>query len=286
MQSAASEKSFRRVLTAEQHGLFGVPVFACAKGMEAVLPMIEHRHKDKYECVLLNGGTRVLTAGGLPYTVYPENAFFTHPDEPHAADRATKDAGEMLWFQINAQGPLLSLTEEEQHFLRSLLSSCRARMFCVTPEVYAMFRESFRLLCRGSAASALKGRTLFIYALTALLESPEAVPLLSPEIDRAKQYILSHLHEGIDPDDLREGSGLSRADFEARFMEKIGFMPKEYILRLKIEAAARDVAQSGRSLADIAFDYHFSSLSYFKTLFKRYIGCSPKQYRERKGRYQ
>lgn len=185
MQSAASEKSFRRVLTAEQHGLFGVPVFACAKGMEAVLPMIEHRHKDKYECVLLNGGTRVLTAGGLPYTVYPENAFFTHPDEPHAADRATKDAGEMLWFQINAQGPLLSLTEEEQHFLRSLLSSCRARMFCVTPEVYAMFRESFRLLCRGSAASALKGRTLFIYALTALLESPEAVPLLSPEIGAA-----------------------------------------------------------------------------------------------------
>lgn len=71
--------------------------------------MLEHLHKDKYECVLLNGGTRVLTAGGLPYTVYPENAFFTHPDEPHAADRATKDAGEMLWFQINAQGPLLSL---------------------------------------------------------------------------------------------------------------------------------------------------------------------------------
>jgi len=286
MHAISAEKSFRRVLTAEQHGLFGVPVFACAKGAEAVLPMIEHRHKDKYECVLLNGGTRVLTAGGLPYTVYPENAFFTHPDEPHAADRATKNAGEMLWFQINAQGPLLSLTEEEQRFLRSLLSSCKVRMFCVTHEVYAMFRESFRLLCRESTASALKGRTLFLYALIALLESPEAVPVLSPEIGRAKQHILSHLRERIDPDELREGSGISRADFQERFIQQIGFAPKEYILRLKIEAAARDIAQSGRSFADIAFDYHFSSLSYFKTLFKRYIGCSPKQYRERKKRYK
>ena len=88
MQSAASEKSFRRVLTAEQHGLFGVPVFACAKGMEAVLPMIEHRHKDKYECVLLNGGTRVLTAGGLPYT--GKRLFHT---SGRAARRRPRDKG-------------------------------------------------------------------------------------------------------------------------------------------------------------------------------------------------
>lgn len=75
MRASSTQKSFRRVLTEQEHGLSGVPVFACAKGKEAVLPMIEHRHKDKYECVLLGEGTRILTAGGLPYTVYPENAF-------------------------------------------------------------------------------------------------------------------------------------------------------------------------------------------------------------------
>lgn len=284
MRASSTQKSFRRVLTEQEHGLSGVPVFACAKGKEAVLPMIEHRHKDKYECVLLGEGTRILTAGGLPYTVYPENAFFTHPDEPHAADFASRHAGEMLWFQLSAQGPFLGMGPEEQKFVRRLLSDCRARMFSVSPDVYAMFRESFRLLSRNGTASMLKGRALFTCALIALLESPAAVPVLSPEIDRAKLYILSHLQEGIDPDDLRNGSGLSRMEFEKRFMEQIGFVPKEYILRLKIEAAARDIAQGRHDFADIAFGYHFSSTAYFKTLFKRYMGVSPKQYRAKQGK--
>lgn len=281
MRHSSEEKSFRHVLTADQHGLLGVPVFACAKGADAALPIIEHRHKDKYECVLLKDGVRTLSCGGVPYTVYPENAFFVHPDEPHSADVPGKGAGEMLFFQINAQGSLLSLTEEEQGFVRMKLSECRTRLFCVPESVYAMFRESFRLLAKGGMSAALRGRAIFICALMSLLESPAAAAVLSPEIDRAKRHIMAHLREPIDPDELRESSGLSRTAFAERFEAQIGFAPKEYIRRLKIEAAARELAEGTRTIADVAFEYRFSSLTYFKTLFKRYIGCSPKQYREK-----
>lgn len=279
--ASVKETAYRYVLTTGNHCLTGIPVFACAKGSEAVLPLIDHRHRDKYECVLLESGTRTLTAAGVPYTVYPENAFLTHPDEPHSGDHAAKTAGEMLWFQLNAEGPLLNLTEQETHFIRARLYSCKTRLFHIPPHVYEMFRESFTLLQKGGNAALLKGRALFVYALTALLEAPEAAVVLSPEIDRAKQYIHAHIRESIDADDLREASGLKRGEFETQFEKQLGFEPKEYILRMKLDAAAKDLAQTKRSMADIAFGYSFSSVFYFKTVFKRYMGVSADKYRKK-----
>lgn len=278
--SSKKEPGYRYVLTPERHGLPGVPVFACAKGEDAVLPLINHRHRDKYECVLLESGTRTLTASGVAYTVYPENAFLTHPDELHSGDPANDSAGEMLWFQLNASGPLLGLTEAETHFIRARLYSCETRLFHIPPNVYELFRESFKLLQKGGSAASLKGRVLFVYALTTLLEAPAAAAVLSPEIDAAKQYLLRHIREGIDTEDLREASKLPRIEFEEKFEKQLGFAPKEYILRMKLEAAAKELAQPKKNLSEIVFGYNFSSVFYFKTVFKRYMGVSVDKYRK------
>lgn len=278
--SSKKEPGYRYVLTPERHGLPGIPVFACCKGEDAVLPMIKHRHRDKYECVLLENGTRTLNASGVSYTVYPENAFLTHPDELHSADSTNANAGEMLWFQLNAEGPLLGLSEAETHFIRARLYSCETRLFHIPPNVYELFRESFTLLQKGGSAASLKGRVLFVYALTTLLEAPSAAAVLSPEIDAAKQYLLRHIRESIDVDDLREASKLPRADFEEKFEKQLGFSPKEYILRIKLETAAKELVQSNKHLSEIAFGYNFSSVFYFKTVFKRYMGISVEKYRK------
>lgn len=274
-------ESFRTVLTQEQHAMQGVPAFGRSTGADAALPLIPHSHKDKYEIVLLSAGVRCLHADGVNYTVYENNAFFVRPNEVHSADRPTKTSGEILWFQLNATGNLLDLPEQTSKFIQFKLSSCQTRLFCITPSIFSSFQESFRLLNRNDTISRLKGQSLFLYALLSLFEAPKAAQILSPEIDRVKQYIMLHLHDAIDMDVLCDKSGMPMRTFLEEFERQIGFSPKEYILRSKIERSCIDIAKTQKPFADIAFSYHFSSASYFSILFKRYQGCTPKQYRKK-----
>lgn len=274
-------QSFRTVLTQQEHHMQGVPAFGRSSGTDAALPLIPHSHKDKYEIVLLSDGVRCFHADGVDYTIYENNAFFVRPNESHFADRPTKTSGELLWFQLNAEGNLLNLPQQISDFVQFKLSSCQTRLFCISPAVFSSFQESFKLLLRGDTVSYIKGQALFVYALLSLFEAPKAAQILSPDIDRAKQYIMTHLHEAIDIEQLCDQSHRSVASFSEEFERQIGFSPKEYILRAKIEHSKTSLVKTQKPFADIAFDYHFSSASYYAILFKRYEGCTPKQYRKK-----
>ncbi|MDR0449883.1 MAG: helix-turn-helix transcriptional regulator, partial [Treponema sp.] len=64
-----------------------------------------------------------------------------------------------------------------------------------------------------------------------------------------------------------------------------GYAPMEYFLRLKIQAAARDIFFSDSLIQDIAAIYGIEDPYYFSRLFKRIMGVSPRQYRNYNRQY-
>ena len=85
---------------------------------------------------------------------------------------------------------------------------------------------------------------------------------------------------------LREAAlvaGLSLPRFKARFKNEVGIPPAEYLQRYRIERAEHGLANSTRSVTEIAFELGFCSSQYFATVFRRYTRLSPTQYRAARG---
>ncbi|MNS68145.1 putative response regulatory protein [compost metagenome] len=64
------------------------------------------------------------------------------------------------------------------------------------------------------------------------------------------------------------------------FKQNAGVTFSDYLTRLRLTRAAELLEGTDLKLTDIAMLVGYSSSSYFSTSFKKYYGCSPKEYRE------
>lgn len=73
---------------------------------------------------------------------------------------------------------------------------------------------------------------------------------------------------------------LSPRYFASIIRDKTGKSPKEWIIQMVINSIKQSLIYSGKSIKEIAIDYHFPTQSFFGKYFKQYVGVSPKEFRE------
>ncbi len=95
-------------------------------------------------------------------------------------------------------------------------------------------------------------------------------------------YVLHHLSEPIKTEQIAQALYFSRSRLSTKFKEETGVTLTDYILKEKAIEAKRLLRYSGKSIATISDFLGFSSQSHFNRVFKKYIGISPSEYRERK----
>ena len=81
--------------------------------------------------------------------------------------------------------------------------------------------------------------------------------------------------------EIAEAVAISRFHFSRRFEQLFGSSPVRYRARWRIERAKELLALSEASVTDICLDVGFESLGTFSTLFRRHVGASPSDYRQR-----
>ncbi len=99
---------------------------------------------------------------------------------------------------------------------------------------------------------------------------------------RVFDYIEAHLAGQISLQDLANCSGLTRMHFAAQFRAAVGIRPHEYLLRRRIERAQVLLAEPQTSLVDVALGVGFQTQSHFTTVFNRFVGDTPHQWRQRR----
>lgn len=95
-------------------------------------------------------------------------------------------------------------------------------------------------------------------------------------------YIYEHYNQPISNHELANHMGVSDAYF-CRFFKRIMQMtPVEYIQRCRIKSAA-GLLRKNQSLPiiDIAYNCGFNNLSYFNLIFKKLLGCTPTEYKNK-----
>lgn len=94
-------------------------------------------------------------------------------------------------------------------------------------------------------------------------------------------WIEEHYSERITLDELGAICGLSPKYLCSFFKKMTGLTPMDYVNRLRIEKACISISNGHTSITDAAFDSGFNELSYFSKLFKKYVGCTPSEYKSR-----
>ena len=80
---------------------------------------------------------------------------------------------------------------------------------------------------------------------------------------------------------LAERAGMSRSAFAAKFKEKVGASPMEYLTRWRMLLAGARLRDSSDPVSVISRSLGYISEAAFSTAFKRVMGCSPRQYGRR-----
>lgn len=105
--------------------------------------------------------------------------------------------------------------------------------------------------------------------------------ILSKPIVLCMDYIFSHLHSPITIDDLANYVHLNPNYLSTLFKKEVG-MPIAYYIRVnRIDAAKNLLQYSDYSYVDISNYLAFHSHSHFISIFKKEVGMTPKQYRNR-----
>ncbi|NWL78990.1 AraC family transcriptional regulator [Pseudomonas taiwanensis] len=102
------------------------------------------------------------------------------------------------------------------------------------------------------------------------------------DIERLDGYIQGNLSRRISVAELAQVACLSPSHFHAQFKDHLGLTPHQYLLKTRLDRAARLLRESEQPLVRIAEECGFSSQSALTTAMRRYLGLTPKRLRSAK----
>ena len=100
-------------------------------------------------------------------------------------------------------------------------------------------------------------------------------------LDRPVAYLREHLTEKLSLDDLARASGMSVSSLEGKFKALTGASAYRYLITLRMERAMQLLRETAYSVTEIAARCGYDNLFYFCNAFKKQIGMTPTQFRER-----
>lgn len=101
------------------------------------------------------------------------------------------------------------------------------------------------------------------------------------EIKQAQEFIEKNYKEKISVEHLVSLLALSRRNLERRFKKATSNTVMEYIQRVKIEAAKQQLESSRKNVNDVMYDVGYMDNKAFRSVFKKYTGLSPLEYKSK-----
>lgn len=124
------------------------------------------------------------------------------------------------------------------------------------------------------------GDIVGLMGTTRTLKRYDELPEPYQPFSKIIEYVQNNISNSISIVKLSQESNLSVSQFRKRFRSLFGIPPNEFILRTRLQKAARLVASTDDALIEIALDCGFCDQSYFTKRFRDFFGVTPRQYRK------
>ncbi len=101
----------------------------------------------------------------------------------------------------------------------------------------------------------------------------------SRSVQRVVEHCRTHLDSALTLDELARVAGCSRSQLGRRVKRVLGVSPTQHVLRVRVEAATRMLAESDMPIVDVAGRCGFYDQSDFTKRFARLTNRTPAQFR-------
>ncbi|PSL07166.1 GlxA family transcriptional regulator [Cecembia rubra] len=103
------------------------------------------------------------------------------------------------------------------------------------------------------------------------------------QVKTVQEYVERNFPEKFSVEFLCEKFFLSRRTLERRFKYATGNTLLEYLQRVRVEAAKRNLEKTNKTVSEIMYDVGYSDSKSFREVFKKYSGLSPLEYKSKYG---
>lgn len=132
----------------------------------------------------------------------------------------------------------------------------------------------------GDSASPLSIEGIVLEMIGTATRSAANEQRVTPAVRRVRELIEAHFLESLSLADLGAATGRHPVYLATAFRRAYGETIGECVRRLRVDFAARAIAQSEAPLADVALAAGFASQSHLTRTFKRATGVTPAAYRK------
>ena len=271
-----------------KEGCAGVPLVSRSK-FRAVSYVDElHVHSSFVEIFFcMKGCVRYETADG-EMRILPGQVFASRPDQPHR--RISSPKGMCLYRAVISvplpRDGILDLPPSESRFLERSFRGFIRRVSQASVRVRPAFERLFTVcetMTPGTVERRLNIKSSALELLLALAETfqhpQREQPFSRPKVEAIIQRITEDPTADYSVPGLAREAALSPVALNNAFKRITGFTPHAYLLDRRVQNARRDI-ERGASIPMVAAKYRFPSASHFATVFRRIVGCSPRDCRK------
>lgn len=235
--------------------------------------------RDAYILHYVHSGFGTFSTGGISHSLTAGQGFLIVPDTlvHYSADET--DPWTYTW--IGFKGVLAKSILQRTH-----LSVAHPVFNIGRDSGFNCFYEKLKSARQERSGDVLSQSILYGLLADLIRFSPEAAaePKTSPSkeayVRKAIGYIESSYSQKISIQDIARDVGLDRTYLSGLFKEQLGLSLQAFLLEYRMKRAAGLLHNPELSVSDVARSVGYTDPFLFSKMFKKVIGCSPRNYRE------
>jgi len=242
-----------------------------------------HSH-DVHEFVVCLEGEVIINTEHHSYRLGTGQAIFIPERISHSAEVNKEENNRLLFSCINTQVLDSFTTPANSIYLKRLVQTISMTQ-TNSAEMLEISKELLKIHKDNSPFQACIKENLYLRLL--LMHISEDIDLHNQDgapaairITKAKKWIEQHYEEALNLEKVARQVNMSRSHFSRQFRQYTGFSMVDYLLKVRCDAIATQLAQSDTDISEIAFSAGFSNLSHFYRHFKRRYGTTPRAFRQ------
>lgn len=122
-----------------------------------------------------------------------------------------------------------------------------------------------------------KPKSFYESAVDCLNDEVLSRPYQYQYIRQSRSFTLKNFSSQLALNDLAKSAFMSRFHYVQIFQQIYGMTPRAYLRDVRI-SKAKSLLIQGLTVTQVCFNVGYESVSTFSSVFKKCVGCTPKQY--------
>lgn len=258
--------------------------------------IVPHRHED-LEIVMALSGEMLYTVGNKQYLLREKCAIAVNSMRWHSVEKSAADTDcEFIVVLINP-GVICTTKQLENNYVLPLVSENAPDVFMLDNETEwqkDLISKLWEIYEAYAVHENMLQVTMLYFSIWQLLffgGLPHKLRVLPPEPPTHKNgvrkamkemvmFIYDHYHEQIKLSDIAAAGNMCKSNCSEVFTRMLHDPPMKFLTNYRIYKSLKLLSETDESILNIAYKTGFSTSSYFTEVFKKYIGCTPTEYRK------